>query len=96
MQIYASYGFKEFVVALGYKGEYIKDFFINYHHRAHNLTVDLLSGTIQVHDSSGEDWVVHLLDTGNDTQTGGRIKQMTQFIGRESFMLTYGDGVSRR
>lgn len=93
MQIYASHGFKEFVVALGYKGEYIKDFFINYHHRAHNLTVDLLSGTIQVHDSSGEDWVVHLLDTGNDTQTGGRIKQMAQFIGPEPFMLTYGDGV---
>jgi len=93
MQIYASYGFKEFVVALGYKGEYIKHFFINYHHRAHNLTVDLQSGTIHVHDSIGEDWVVHLLDTGNDTQTGGRIKQIAQFIGHEPFMLTYGDGV---
>lgn len=93
MQIYAAYGFREFVVALGYKGEYIKDFFLNYHHRAHNLTVDLKLGQIHVHDSGGEDWVVHLLDTGNDSQTGGRIKQMAQFIGHEPFMLTYGDGV---
>lgn len=93
MNIYATHGFNEFVVALGYKGEYIKDYFLNYHHRAHNLTVDLQSGNIRVHDSNGEDWVVHLLDTGNDSQTGGRIKQIAQFIGNERFMLTYGDGV---
>jgi glucose-1-phosphate cytidylyltransferase len=94
MKTYAAYGFKEFVVALGYKGEYIKDYFLNYHYRAHSLTVELRSGNIRVHNSDGEDWVVHLLDTGNDTQTGGRVKQVSEFIGKETFMLTYGDGVS--
>lgn len=93
MKTYAAYGFKEFVVALGYKGEYIKDYFLNYHYRAHSLTVNLKSGDVRVHDSDSEDWVVHLLDTGNDTQTGGRVKQAAEFIGNETFMLTYGDGV---
>jgi glucose-1-phosphate cytidylyltransferase len=93
MKTYAAYGFKEFVVALGYKGEYIKDYFLNYHHLAHSLTVNLRSGSIQVHDGDGEDWVVHLLDTGHETQTGGRVKRVAQFIGAEPFMLTYGDGV---
>lgn len=94
MKIYAAYGFKEFVVALGYKGEYIKDYFLNYHHRANSLTVNLKSGSIHMHDSDSEDWVVHLLDTGINTQTGGRVKQVSQYIGNETFMLTYGDGVS--
>lgn len=94
MNIYAAYGFKEFVVALGYKGEIIKDYFLNYHYRAHNLTVQIKSGSVNVHDGDGDDWIVHLLDTGENTNTGGRVKQVAEFIGNEPFMLTYGDGVS--
>jgi glucose-1-phosphate cytidylyltransferase len=93
MHIYAAFGFTEFVVALGYKGELIKDYFINYHYHSRNLTVHLNDGDIAVHARDGEDWTVHLLDTGLDTNTGGRIKRVAQFIGNESFMLTYGDGV---
>lgn len=94
MNIYAAYGFKEFVIALGYKGEIIKDYFLNYHYRARNLTVKLNTGEVITHDQNGEDWIIHLLDTGTDTQTGGRIKRVVEFIGTETFMLTYGDGVS--
>ncbi len=93
MKTYAAYGFKEFVVALGYKGEYIKDYFLNYHYRARSLTVNLHSGSVDIHNGDSEDWIVHLLNTGHDTNTGGRVKQLAQFIGDESFMLTYGDGV---
>jgi glucose-1-phosphate cytidylyltransferase len=94
MNIYAAYGFKEFVIALGYKGEIIKDYFLNYHYRARSLTVKLNTGEITTHDQNGEDWIIHLLDTGVDTQTGGRVKRVAEFIGPEPFMLTYGDGVS--
>jgi len=94
MKGYAHYGFKEFVIALGYKGEVIKDFFINYRFRSHSLTINLQNGNINLHDSEAEDWIVHLLDTGLNTQTGGRIKRISKFIGEESFMLTYGDGVA--
>jgi glucose-1-phosphate cytidylyltransferase len=94
MNIYAAYGFKEFVIALGYRGELIKDYFINYHYRSRNLTVQLRNGDISVHEGDGEDWIVHLLDTGMDTNTGGRVKRLAEFVGNEPFMLTYGDGVS--
>lgn len=94
MKTYAAFGYKEFVIALGYKGEVIKDYFVNYHHRSHSLTIDLKTGTTTTHDQEGDDWVVHLLDTGYDTQTGGRVRQVAEFIGEETFMLTYGDGVS--
>ena len=94
MNIYAAYGFKEFVIALGYRGDLIKDYFINYHYRSRNLTVQLRNGDISVHEGEGEDWTVHLLDTGADTNTGGRVKRLAEFIGNEPFMLTYGDGVS--
>jgi glucose-1-phosphate cytidylyltransferase len=94
MQVYAAHGFKEFVVALGYKGEIIKDYFLNYRQRASNLTVSLATGTVTVHDSQREDWTIHLLDTGLHTQTGGRVKRLAQYIGSERFMLTYGDGVA--
>src|SRR5258708_9182933 len=97
MNIYASYGYREFVIALGYKGDIIKDYFLDYHYHSHDLTVQLNSGETRVHDakvSAGEDWTVHLLDTGEDTNTGGRVKQVAEFVGDEPFMLTYGDGVS--
>jgi len=94
MKIYASFGFKEFVIALGYKGEIIKDYFINYHFHSRSLTVHLQTGEVIAHNQDGDDWIIHLLDTGNNTQTGGRIRQVAEFIGNEAFMLTYGDGVS--
>ena len=94
MNIYAYYGFTEFVIALGYKGEIIKDYFLNYHFHSCNLTIQLKTGNVSMHNGNGEDWVVHLLDTGTDTNTGGRVRQIAEFIGNETFMLTYGDGVS--
>jgi glucose-1-phosphate cytidylyltransferase len=94
MNIYAAYGFKEFVVALGYKGEIIKDYFLNYHYHSRSLTVQLRTGGITTHNIEGEDWTIHLLDTGAETNTGGRVKRLAEFIGKETFMLTYGDGVS--
>ena len=94
MKIYAAHGFKEFVIALGYKGEIIKDYFLNYRYSAHSFTVTLDSGNVTIHDGASEDWTVHLLDTGLSTHTGGRVKRVAEFIGREPFMLTYGDGVS--
>jgi glucose-1-phosphate cytidylyltransferase len=94
MNIYAAYGFKEFVIALGYKGEIVKDYFINYHYHTRGLTVNLKSGSVIALDDRGEDWIVHLLDTDANTQTGGRVKRVAEFIGDEPFMLTYGDGVA--
>jgi glucose-1-phosphate cytidylyltransferase len=95
MKTYAAQGFKEFIIALGYKGEVIKDYFINYLYRYSSLTVDLANGQIDIHNRvGGDDWTVHLVDTGVDTQTGGRIKLVSEFIGDETFMLTYGDGVA--
>jgi glucose-1-phosphate cytidylyltransferase len=94
MNIYAAYGYKEFVIALGYKGELIKDYFINYHHRVRSLTVKIKTGEVIIHDGDSEDWTVHLVDTGVDTQTGGRIKRLAKYIGNEPLLLTYGDGVS--
>jgi glucose-1-phosphate cytidylyltransferase len=94
MNIYASFGYKEFVVALGYKGEIIKDYFLNYHYHSRSLTVQLKTGKVDIHNDKGEDWIVHLLDTGAETNTGGRVKRVAEFVGKEAFMLTYGDGVS--
>ncbi|MDR3567264.1 MAG: glucose-1-phosphate cytidylyltransferase [Syntrophobacteraceae bacterium] len=93
MHYYAHFGFNEFVIALGYKGEIIKDYFINYRRRNCSLTVRLSSGDMMVHNGHTEDWTVHLLDTGINTQTGGRVKRIAQYIGKEPFLLTYGDGV---
>lgn len=94
MKIYAQYGFTEFVVVLGYKGEVIKDYFLNYGYRHSSLTVCLKDNSVTVHNGEREDWTIHLLDTGLATNTGGRVKRAAQFIGRETFMLTYGDGVA--
>jgi glucose-1-phosphate cytidylyltransferase len=94
LKCYAAFGLTEFVIGLGYKGEMIKDYFVNYRHHVRSLTVGLASGQITVHDGASEDWTVHLLDTGVQTQTGGRVKRMSEFIGDETFMLTYGDGLA--
>lgn len=94
MKLYSSFGINEFVVALGYKGDVIKDFFVNYLHRAQNLSIRLHDGQIDVHGASAENWTVHLLDTGEQTQTGGRLRRAAEFIGHEPFMATYGDGLA--
>lgn len=94
MNHYARYGHKEFLVALGYKGEYIKRFMTEYATLSTNLTVDLSSGEVTTHGRCQHDWKVHLIDTGLPTLTGGRIKRLASLIGNETFMLTWGDGVS--
>jgi len=97
MKIYADHGFREFVVALGYLGEVVKDFFVNYHRRKNSLTVDLGTGDVTVHEplsAAHESWLVHLLDTGLETATSGRVRAAMDFIERETCMLTYGDGVA--
>jgi glucose-1-phosphate cytidylyltransferase len=94
MKIYAHYGFREFIIALGYKGDMIKRYFLDHSSMSGNITVDLTSGTIERHDECREDWRVHLVDTGNETQTGGRIKLLEPYLSDKTFMLTYGDGVS--
>lgn len=93
MRSYATYGFKEFVVALGYKGEAISQYFLDYYHLNCNLTVSLGTGRVTVHDGQREDWIVNLVDTGLATQTGGRVKWLAPWAGNKTFMLTYGDGV---
>jgi len=93
---YAHYGHKDFYIALGYKGEVIKRYMVDYCSLSSNLTVDLSDGHVQNHKNGDarQDWKVHLIDTGNATLTGGRIKRLAPFIGNETFMLTWGDGVS--
>jgi glucose-1-phosphate cytidylyltransferase len=94
MKSYSSYGHKDFYVALGYKAEIIKEYFLNFHALSSDFTVDLSSGSVQSHKSGEIDWKVTLVNTGEDTLTGGRVKRLKQYIGNETFMLTYGDGVS--
>lgn len=94
MKAYSAFGFKEFGIALGYKGEIIKDYFLKYHLKRGNLSVSLNSGEYSFHDHTLEDWEVHLIDTGLNTMTGGRVKRLAQFFGDRTFMLTYGDGVA--
>jgi len=94
MKIYSTYGLNEFVVLLGYKGYYIKEYFANYFLHQSDITIDMSNGKMEVHNNSSEPWKVTLLDTGLDSMTGGRIKRAQPFIGDEPFMLTYGDGVA--
>ena len=95
MHCYARFGVSDFVVALGYKGETIKDYFVNYHNRSRDLKVHLQSGRVELLGQQNcEDWRVQLIDTGDNTMTGGRIKRAAQFVGNETFLMTYGDGVA--
>ena len=95
MKSYAAQGFDEFVICLGYKGEVIKDFFLNYRARQGGLSISLGTGKFDMHEpQAGETWTVHLLETGLDTMTGGRIRRAAQFLGSRPFMATYGDGVA--
>ncbi len=94
LNIYAAYGFEEFVLALGYKGEAVKEYFLNFYALNNDLSIDLARGDTTVHRGRQPNWVVHLVDTGFHTQTGGRIKRLKEWVGNEAFMLTYGDGVA--
>jgi glucose-1-phosphate cytidylyltransferase len=94
MKMYSHYGFNDFVILLGYKGYYIKEYFANYYLHLSDVTFDMSNGKMEVHNNSSEPWKVTLLDTGLDSMTGGRVKRAQEFINGEPFMLTYGDGVS--
>ncbi len=93
MKHYAHFGFKEFFIALGYRGEVIKRFFMDYHSLDGSLSIDLATGLVDRHDRENEDWVVHLKNTGQETNTGGRLKRLESSLRGGPFMLTYGDGV---
>ena len=95
MKVYAHYGFKEFVLALGYKGAFIKDFFVNYHARMSDITVQLDTGEVLLRNSDAEDWTVHMCETGKNCMTGGRLHRLEPYLRSEgTFMLTYGDGLA--
>ncbi len=94
MKMYSHHGFKDFIVCLGYKGSYIKDWFNNYFLHNSDVTIDMEKNTIEYHKSRTENWKVTLVDTGSDSMTGGRLKRVQSYIGDERFMMTYGDGVS--
>lgn len=94
MKLYAQQGFNEFVIALGYKGEQIKKYVVDYCSLTQNLTVSLGNGQVRVHDGEHENWTIELIDTGQQTATGGRIKRLAPYLGDETFMLTWGDGVA--
>lgn len=94
MKIYSSYGFNDFVVLLGYKGYYIKEYFANYFLHQSDVTIDLKNNNMEIHNNESEPWRVTLLETGLHAMTGARIKKAQKFIGNEPFMLTYGDGVA--
>ena len=94
MRSYAHFGHKNFYLALGYKAEVIKEYFLHYRSLNADFTVDLSSGTVESHQTDETDWRVTLVHTGLESMTGGRVKRLQSFIGNEPFMLTYGDGVA--
>ncbi len=93
MKIYSHYGFNEFVICLGYKAYIIKEYFMNYFLHNSDITVDVAKNSMEIHDSSSENFKVTLVDTGLNTKTAGRLQQVEKYIGNNDFMLTYGDGV---
>jgi glucose-1-phosphate cytidylyltransferase len=94
MKIYSYWGFNEFVILTGYKSHIIKDYFINYYTRYSDITIDMKNNAVEIHNHRNEPWKVTMLYTGPDTMTGGRLLRAKDFLGRERFMMTYGDGVS--
>jgi glucose-1-phosphate cytidylyltransferase len=94
MKIYAAHGISDFVVCLGYKGYVIKEFFANYYLHSCDVTFDLASNAVEVHQSAAEPWRVTLVDTGDETMTGGRLRRVMGYVAGEEFCLTYGDGVA--
>jgi len=94
MKTYSNYGFNDFVILLGYKGYLIKEYFANYFLHQSDVTIDLSNGSMDIHNNSSEPWKVTLLDTGKHSMTGSRIKMAQKYVGEETFMMTYGDGVA--
>jgi len=94
MKHYAHYGFNEFFIALGYRGEVIKRYFLDYYTLNSSMTIHLVDGRVRAHERECEDWIVHLIDTGQETNTGGRVRRLAPWLRDEPFLLTYGDGVS--
>ena len=94
MKILDAGGIKEFVVALGYRGDYIKQYFLDFHAVNNDITVDLANGQTTIHEGRRLDWTVHLVDTGLHTQTGGRLRRLRRWLDDGTFLFTYGDGVA--
>ena len=94
MKLYAAFGHTEFIICLGYKGWVIKEYFINYFMHNADVTVNLGDNSLQVHQNNAEPFKISLIDTGLDTMTAGRLKRVLPYVGNETFMLTYGDGVA--
>jgi glucose-1-phosphate cytidylyltransferase len=94
MQIFSARGVKDFIICLGYKGYIVKEYFMNYRLHVSDVTVDIGKGVVSYHKSRADDWRVTLVDTGDRTMTGGRIRRIRDYLGDESFFLTYGDGVA--
>lgn len=94
MKSYSYYGFNDFIILTGYKSHIIKDYFVHYYTRYSDITVDMRHNSVKIHEHRTEPWKVTMLYTGQDTMTGSRIKMAQEYIGKETFMLTYGDGVS--
>jgi len=94
MKIFSSYGFNDFVICCGYKGQMIKEYFANYYLGASDVTFDLKNNKIEIHKNNTEPWKITLVDTGENSMTGGRVKRIQKYINNERFFLTYGDGVS--
>ncbi|WP_367866798.1 glucose-1-phosphate cytidylyltransferase [Pedobacter sp. WC2423] len=93
MKIYSAYGYNDFIICLGYKGYIVKEYFTNYFLHKSDLTIDLKSNSFEIHKSEAESWKITLVNTGDDSMTGGRIKRIQKYVKDETFMLTYGDGV---
>jgi len=93
MKHYAHYGFKEFLIALGYKSDIIKRYFLDYYTLNGSMTIDFSNGNVEMQNKECEDWLLHLQDTGMQTNTGGRVKRLESRLKVETFMVTYGDGV---
>ena len=94
MKTYSHYGFDDFVLALGYKADFIKKYFLEYAGYSGNLTVQIRDGKSEILQREQDEWTIHLEDTGIDTMTGGRVKKLSKWVNNETFLLTYGDGVS--
>jgi glucose-1-phosphate cytidylyltransferase len=94
MKLYSHFGFNDFVICLGFKGYVIKEYFSNYFLHMSNVTFDMVNNTMEVHEQYAEPWRVTLVDTGHDCMTGGRVRRIAPYLDEDTFMLTYGDGVS--
>ncbi|MBL6455573.1 glucose-1-phosphate cytidylyltransferase [Belnapia sp. T6] len=94
MKIFGEQGVRDFVICLGYKGYMVKEYFINYRRHVSDITVDLASGSVETHRSGAEDWRISLIETGDGTMTGGRLKRVGRYLGEDDFFMTYGDGLA--